>query len=252
MEGLLPAGFEAGEAALLAAIAFLGALVFGITGFGSALVTIPLATHFVPLKFALALFALADLVSAFRVGLENPRNAVRAEWIRLVPMVLVGTALGVTALVNLPRAAGMALLGAFVISYSLYMLLKKAPPRIIGAGWAWVAGFAGGITSTLFGAGGPPYAIYLSQRGLTKEQFRATMGFATMASISTRVAAFLLTGLLLDAAVWSAALFVVPAVALGLLAARTVFQRMSRELLMRAVAVLLLASGASLLWRAMQ
>jgi uncharacterized membrane protein YfcA len=45
------------EVAALAAIAFLGALVFGITGFGAALVTIPLATRLVPLKFALALFA---------------------------------------------------------------------------------------------------------------------------------------------------------------------------------------------------
>src|SRR3954451_21752388 len=97
------------ENVLLAAIAFIGALIFGVTGFGSALVTIPLATHLVPLKFALALFAVVDLCCAFSVGLENPRNAVRGEWTRLVPMILVGTALAVTLLVNLPRAAGMVL-----------------------------------------------------------------------------------------------------------------------------------------------
>ncbi len=60
--------------------------------------TIPLATHLVPLKFALALFVLADLSSAIRVGFENPRKAARDEWLRLVPMILVGTALGVTLL----------------------------------------------------------------------------------------------------------------------------------------------------------
>ena len=58
-----------GEIAALAAIALLGALIFGITGFGAALVTIPLATHFVPLQFALALFVLADLGAALMVGL---------------------------------------------------------------------------------------------------------------------------------------------------------------------------------------
>jgi len=67
------------ETAALAAIAFGGALIFGITGFGSALVTIPLASHFVPLPFALALFAVCDLAAALRVGLENPKNAVRSE-----------------------------------------------------------------------------------------------------------------------------------------------------------------------------
>src|ERR1700741_479452 len=136
----------AAEAVALAGIAFLGALVFGITGFGSALITIPLATHLVPLGFALALFALVDICSAFSVGLENPRNAVRTEWQRLVPMILAGTALGVTLLVNLPRAAGMLLLGVFVLSYALYSLLRHAPPHVVSARWAWLAGLAGGIT----------------------------------------------------------------------------------------------------------
>ena len=242
---------EAIDIALLGGIAFLGALLFGLTGFGSSLVTIPLASHLVPLQFALALYALGDLVSSYRVGLESPRTAVRAEWTRLVPMILVGTALGVTVLVNLPRAVGMLLLGSFVLGYALYTLLARPSQRVISARWAWVAGLGGGITSTLFGAGGPPYAIYLSRRGLTKEQFRATLGFATMTSISLRVLAFLLTGLLLDVQVWLAAAAVVPAAFAGTAVARRLFLRISRETLLRAVTLLLLASGASLVWRAL-
>jgi uncharacterized protein len=240
-----------GDVALLAAIAFIGALIFGLTGFGSSLVTIPLATHIVPLQFALALYALADLVSSFRVGLENPKNAVRGEWTRLVPMILVGTALGVTVLVNLPRAVGMLLLGAFVLSYAFYSLFRHSTQRMVSPRWAWVAGLAGGITSTLFGAGGPPYAIYLSQRGLTKEQFRATLGFATMTSISLRVLAFLLTGLLLEPQVWIAAAAVVPCAFIGIAVARRLFLKISRDTLLRAVTLMLLASGASLVFRAL-
>src|SRR5882672_3375259 len=66
---------DAAQIAALAGIAFLGALVFGVTGFGSALVAIPLATHLVPLPFALALFALSDLACSWSVGLENPKGA---------------------------------------------------------------------------------------------------------------------------------------------------------------------------------
>ena len=239
------------EIAALAAIALLGALIFGITGFGAALITIPLATHFVPLPFALALFALGDLAMAFSVGLENPRNAVRSEWTRLVPMILVGTALGVTLLVNLPRQAGLLLLGLFVVSFALYSLVRRGASRTVSKAWAWVAGLAGGITSTVFGAGGPPYAIYLSQRGLTKEQFRATMGFATMTSISLRVVAFLITGLLLQQEVWIAALAVVPAAFIGIAVARRAFAWISREALMKAVSLMLLASGGALVVRAL-
>jgi len=225
--------------------------VFGITGFGAALVTIPLATHFVPLKFALALFVLADLGAAIMVGFENPKNALRAEWTRLVPMIFVGSALGVTLLVNLPRAAGMVLLGLFVLAYGLFTLVRRAHLRVISPGWAWIAGLAGGITSTVFGAGGPPYAIYLSQRGLSKEQFRATLGFATLTSISLRVLAFTLTGMLLVPQVWWTAIAVVPSCLFGIWVARKIFRRISRDALMRVVALLLLASGGSLIFRAL-
>lgn len=237
--------------AVLVAAAFAGSLVFGLTGFGAALITIPVATHFVPLPFALALFALMDLGNAFRIGFESPRNAVRAEWVRLVPMIVVGTALGVTLLVNLPRRWGMLALGAFVLAYALYSLLRPGARATIGRGWAWVAGFTGGVTSALFGAGGPPYAIYLSQRGLSKAQLRATLGFATLTSISLRVAAFVISGILLDRGVWIVALAVLPAAWIGLSLARRAFHRISREMLLRAVSAVLVISGASLVLRAL-
>jgi len=239
------------ESFWLAAIAFCGSVVFGATGFGAALVSMPLATHLVPLGFALALYALADIANSFSVGLEKPRNAVRAEYLRLVPMILAGTAAGVTVLVNLPRAAGMLLLGSFVVAYAIYALFPHEYRQPVSRSWAWLAGFAGGVTSALFGAGGPPYVIYLSQRGLSKEEFRATLGLVTMTSISLRVVAFFFTGLLLDPDVWLASLIVVPAALAGIAVGRKIFVTASRNALMRAIAVLLLVSGGSLVWRAL-
>ncbi|MBI3370975.1 MAG: sulfite exporter TauE/SafE family protein [Betaproteobacteria bacterium] len=241
-----------GELAILALIAFIGSVVFGITGFGAALITIPLATHVVPLPFALGLFVLMDLANSMRIGFENPKLALRAEWIRMVPMIIAGTVAGVTLLVSLPRKMATLALGVFVIAFALYALFRHPDSRArLGTGWAWVAGFAGGVTSTVFGAGGPPYAMYLSHRGLTKEQYRATLGFATLTSISLRTIAFLATGILLDPRVWLYAAAVVPAGLLGLWAAGHIFRRISREALMRAVAMMLLASGASLVLRSL-
>jgi uncharacterized membrane protein YfcA len=240
------------EIAALAAIAVLGSIVFGITGFGAALVTIPLATHLVSLHFALALFVLMDLANAFRIGFENPKNAVRSEWTRMVPTIVLGTAAGATLLISLPRQAATAALGVFVLAFALHGLVRRPPVRArIGTRWAYVAGFAGGITSTLFGAGGPPYAIYLQQRGLTKEQYRATLGLSTLTSISLRTIAFLATGFLLDPKVWAYAVAVVPAGLAGLWAASHLFHRLSRDALMRAVSLMLAASGGSLLLRAL-
>jgi uncharacterized membrane protein YfcA len=239
------------EIAALAAAAFAGSVIFGVTGFGAALVTVPFATHFVPLPFALGLFVLMDLANAFRIGFENPQNAVKSEWTRMVPMIVVGTVTGVTLLVNLPRGAATLALGIFVLLFAVYSLLRNPEShRVVSSRWAWFAGLTGGITSTIFGAGGPPYAMYLSQRGLTKEQFRATLGLATLTSISIRTVAFLVTGILLDAKVWLYAVFIVPAGLAGIWAAGHLFRRISREILMRVVAFMLLVSGASLILRA--
>jgi len=242
--------FVLAEVAALAAAAFIGALVFGITGFGSALFTIPLSTFVVPLPFALAMFSVLDLTNAVRVGLEDPKNALRREWARMMPFILLGTVAGVTLLVNLPRRATMFALAAFILAMGVSTFVRGGALAAVRQGWAYVAGFAGGITSTLFGAGGPPYAIYLSRRGLTKEQYRATLGRCTMLSISMRVLAFLATGLLLDAKVWIMAACVFPASWLGLTVATRLFRRMSRELLMRVVALGLVATGISLAVRA--
>jgi uncharacterized membrane protein YfcA len=235
---------------LIAAIAFLGSLIYGITGFGSALVTIPLATHFVPLPFALAVFTLVDFASALRIGLQNPKDAVKAEIIRMLPFVLVGTVIGVTVLVNLPRAGAMLALGLFVVLYAAYALLSQPGTSAVSRHWAYLAGFSGGITSTLFGAGGPPVAIYLSHRPLSKEQFRATLTLNTVFSIGMRVTAFTITGLMLKAEVGVAAAFAVLAAMVGLSLASWAFKRVTRELLLRLVAVLLLINGISLIVRA--
>jgi uncharacterized membrane protein YfcA len=244
--------FSPAEIALLAAAGFGGSIVFGITGFGAALVSIPLATHVVPLPFALALYVLMDFSNALRIGFENPRNAVRGEWTRMVPAILVGTATGVTLLVSLPRQAATLALGIFVIAFAVYSLASRPDARRrLGDLWAYPAGFAGGLTSTLFGAGGPPYAMYLSHRGLSKEQYRATMGLATLTSISLRIVAFFVTGFLLEPKVWLYALAVVPAGLAGLWAAGHAFRRISRPMLMRVVALMLLASGISLVVRAL-
>jgi uncharacterized membrane protein YfcA len=76
------------------------------------------------------------------------------------------------------------------------------------------------------------------------------MGFATLTSISVRAVAFTLTGLLLVPDVWLKALAVVPACLAGIWVARKMFLRISREVLLRAVSLLLLVSGISLISRA--
>lgn len=235
--------------AALALIAFGGSFIFGITGFGSALLTIPLATHLVSLQFALALFALLDCTNAWRIGLADPKSAVAAEWKPILPLVVVGTTIGLTLLVNLPRDAAMVALGVFVLVVAISNLTQGDKVGLVSRRWAYVAGIAGGLSSSLFGAGGPPYAIYLSRRGLTKEQYRATLGICTIFSITLRVCAFIIAGLLMTLKPWLWALACLPASMAGLWVASKAFARFSRDTLIRVIGVMLVVSGVSLILR---
>lgn len=238
------------ELAALIPIAFLGALMYGITGFGSALVTIPLATHVVPLQFALAIFAVVDWITSMRVGVENPRLIVKSEWLRISSTIIIGSTLGMTALFHLPRHGAMLALGVFIFAYSLYALVVRGEGPQVNRRWSYLAGVGGGLSGTLFGAGGPPYAIYLSHRPLTKDQYRATMSATSVVSITLRIIAYTVTGLLINQTVWLMALLSLPAAMAGLYFGTKVFHRVNRATLARAIAVVLMVAGGSLIWRA--
>ena len=45
-------------------------LIFGMSGFGSTLIAVPLLAHLMPLKFAIPMVVLLDCVSAFSMGLK--------------------------------------------------------------------------------------------------------------------------------------------------------------------------------------
>ncbi|MCP5152815.1 MAG: sulfite exporter TauE/SafE family protein [Ectothiorhodospiraceae bacterium] len=238
-------------ALLLAPITFLGSFVYGVTGFGAGLFTIPLASHLFELPFVLAVFALLDAVNAVRVLAAQPRAVVREEALRLIPSCVVGVAVGVALLVVLPGWTLMLGLGLFVLAHSTYSLLAPDGLAHVSLRWAYPAGLLGGVTSAMFGAGGPPFAVYLSLRPHDKHQMRATLAVTSMVSIGTRIAAFGLAGLLASSTVWLTALALMPVALLALAAAARVHARLSARATLRVIRILLWLSGASLVVRAL-
>jgi uncharacterized membrane protein YfcA len=84
----------------------------------------------------------------------------------------------------------------------------------------------------------------------SKEELRATLAVTSLASVSVRMVAFALTGLLSSALVWLTALAVVPASLAALWLADRVHRVLPRETVIQAIRLLLCLSGVSLIWRA--
>ena len=61
--------------ALLAVTVVAGYFIFAITGFGAALVTVPVMSHFLPLPFVLPLCVMLDVAASLVVGVRFHSDA---------------------------------------------------------------------------------------------------------------------------------------------------------------------------------
>jgi uncharacterized membrane protein YfcA len=237
--------------AAIPAIVLVAYVVLGATGFGSSIVAVPALAHAFPLAFAVPLVTSLDALATATLSVRQWRHAVWAEFARLMPAILVGIALGATALVRLPRGPALMSLGVFVALYGLYAL---AGPRSLRRAPGWLAvpiGVGGGVFSVLFGTGGPIYMAYLSSRIDDKSALRATSSTIVTVSVWIRVGVFLAAGLLQDAALLTLAALMVPVMAIGLALGNRLHHALSRVGVMRMIAVLLVVNGVSLFVRAL-
>lgn len=224
--------------------------IFGISGFGSALVSIPLLAHFLPLKTVVPMVVLLDFSAAASTGWQARREVERAEVKRLLPAIAVGVTVGVLLLAGLPGRWLLVALGLFVIGYGARGLARgPGRHRPVSRHFAWPTGVIAGILGALFGAGGPLYVAYLSGRIEDPTRFRATLAVVFSLGTGLRIALFLLTGLLLDWQLWAAAVLLLPLMFAGTAIGRHIHLRLSRQQIVRFFSLLLIASGSSLLVR---
>ena len=223
-------------------------IVFGVAGFGTALVAGPLLILCLPLSKIIPLLVLLDFVAAFGNWLPARRDVARAELLRLLPCMALGCLVGVVFLLNLKSDVLLLMMGIFISAYAIYSLAVKARPRQVAAGWAIPTGTVGGLFGALFGSGGFLYALYLNAR-LPKEAARATQSALISCSTVVRFTLFVMAGVYADGALLLLAVCLLPAMALGLWTGRRLTRKLSREAFVRLVTWLVLASGIALIVR---
>ncbi|MDQ2079221.1 sulfite exporter TauE/SafE family protein [Xanthobacteraceae bacterium Astr-EGSB] len=225
-------------------------VIFGIAGFGAALISAPVLAHVMPVATIVPLLALMDCVASLINGLRLSDKMAKDELKVLVPLMALGTALGITLLLVVPPRPMMLALGIFVIAYALYGFLAPPPTSTIDRRWAWLTGPVGGVFSGMFGSGGPIYAMYLSRRLTDRDAFRATqtaqIAFATL----TRGAMFAFAGVYSDWRMLGLLVALAPAMLIGTWIGHHMTLRLSREVFLRILHGLLIASGISLIVRA--
>jgi len=218
----------------------------GITGFGSALIAVPLLALSQPLQFAVPLILALDFTASLILGGTNNKKANWKEIKLLLPFGMLGACLGAYALVTLPTTPVLLTLGAFTMFFGLRNIYGLQPTGQLSRAWAVPAGLGGGAAGALFGAGSPPYIMYLTRRLLDKGAVRATFSWLIAVDGGFRLGLFLFAGLLFDPKLQIAyGLGLVP-MAIGLYTGNKVHLDITSAGMLRVVGTLLVLSGAML------
>jgi uncharacterized protein len=241
--------FTGPELSAVCAAIVLGYTVFGFGGFGANLVALPMLAHVMSLRFAVPMLLVLDLFSATLMGLKNRPLIDRGELMRLAPALLIGMGLGLLVLQHAAERWLLMLLAVFVGGFALWSLFGQAQLRPASPRWAWPAGLAGGVFSTLFGTGGPVYTLYLARRIGDTGRLRATIGAVILGSALVRLLLFTGSGFLAQPGLLQLAALLLPCAFLGYAIGSRVHVRLPQAQVRRAVWVLLLVSAASLLVR---
>jgi uncharacterized membrane protein YfcA len=239
------------ELLISAAVAlFIAYIIFGITGFGSALIAAPVLAQIMPISTIVPLLAILDCTAAITNGVRIDAKASRSELILLFPAMAIGSLIGAALLFHVPTRSLMLALGVFIIAYAAWSFFAPKTTSRIERGWAIPIGTIGGIFSGLFGMGGAIYAMYISRRFEDRDTIRATQSALIGIATFTRVIIFAIAGVYTSWEIPILALVLVPIMFLGTFTGHHLTLKMSRERFMHFLYLLLIASGTALIIRA--
>jgi len=228
-------------------IFFLAGFVQGLTGFGSALVAIPLLSFIFDIRTAVPLCMLNGVVITAYMTFTLRYHLDREKILPLLTGALPGILVGVYLLKNSDESFIRCGIGALLIAYSLYNLVASPRPLNPGKAWGYVAGFLTGTIGAAFSAGGPPAIIYSTLTSWSKDEIKATLtGFFLV--IGTLTAAMhALTGITtLD----TLQIFAVtmPFVLTGTITGSKVSDKINRKTYLNIIYWFLMAMGALMIW----
>ncbi len=229
-------------------IVFIAIFTQTVTGFGLALVSMPLLVGLLGIQTAAPLVAIvagvAELLLLVRYRADLNLRAVS----RLTAASLLGVPLGIVALRQADGDLITRLLGVLVLGYAAYALFGPTLPALNRPAWAYGFGFVSGILSGAYNTGGPPVIIYGNCRRWPPAEFKSNLQGFFLVNSSLVLIGHALSGNF-TAVVGQQALIALPAILLAVLLGTRLDHYLDAERFRRIVLLVLLGLGASLLLR---
>ena len=234
-------------AALFLIATFLGGFTTGLTGFAAGLVASGIWLHLItPMQTAVLIAAYGVVNQGY--GIWKVRHSL--QWRRVLPFVIggaVGVPLGAYLVTYMNPAHLRFGIGVFLIVYSVYNLARPSLkpvtsnlPTDVGVGV--LNGLLGGLT----GLGGVIITIWCQLGGGPKDAQRAVFQPVLFITMSMTTITFAASGHLFSSDILKLFLLGLPALLVGLWVGVTLYGKLDDAAFRKAILLLLLISGFSL------
>ncbi len=236
------------ELCLIAGIVMTAGFIQGLSGFGSAIIAIPLLSFFLDIKTSVALVTMLGII----IGLINTRELIQHSQIRrlrpLILSALAGIPAGVMFISSISESIVLTILAIVLIAYSLYTLRGLKIPLFGHPSFAYISGFFSGWLGATLSMSGPAIIFYTAaQNWPAKEKKSLLATYFLVVSILTAIG-FYVTGMLNERVMILFGYSVIPLISgtyLGILA----FNRIVNTYHNLIINVFVLGLGVSLLVR---
>jgi uncharacterized membrane protein YfcA len=241
LSSMLPEGISVFTLVALMAVALLASMARGFSGFGSALIFMPLASSMAAPQLVAALLLIIDFIAAAPLVPNAWKQADRRATAVMVFGALIGVPIGTYFLSRLEPVTTRWIISAFVFALLLLLLsgwrYRGKDHASISVGIGGVSGFCSGLAQT----GGPPIVGDWLGRPIASNIARANILLFFGASDLFSVVSYSLTGLITMEAI-RFSLVVGPVYGIGVWLGASLFGRAS-ESLFRAICYALIATA---------
>jgi uncharacterized membrane protein YfcA len=239
--GLIPSDINVSTAIAICAIAFVAGTSRGFSGFGSALIFMPLASSLAAPRLVAALLLIIDFVAAAPLLPNAWKQADRKATAVIVSGALIGVPLGTYFLSRLDPVTTRWIISGFVFALLLLLMsgwrYRGKDHVALSVGIGGLSGFGSGLAQT----GGPPIVGYWLGRPVAAAVARANILLFFGASDLFSAVSYAVTGLITPDAI-AFSFLVGPVYGIGVWFGASLFGRAS-EKLFRTVCYALIAAA---------
>lgn len=161
---------------LISVIIFFGSMIQSCTGFGLALIAVPLLSQILDVKLSIPLALIFSAIMCGSLAYSMKRDIQWKAVLFLFAGCIPGTFLGIAILKTISQEFILFAMGLVIAAYCLYRISSPANTYRTFKSWkATLFGFFSGVLGSAVGESGPPIVLFSTMQRWNNSQMKATM-----------------------------------------------------------------------------